>query len=54
MDSKLANEARKALIADAKRLTRAERLQAFARHSKLVTGLDDAAKRARSNPRDGS
>jgi len=54
MHSKLANEARKALIAHVKRLTRAERLQAFARHSKLVTGLHDAAKRVRSNSRGGS
>ena len=49
MDAKLANDACKALIEDAKRLTRAERPQAFARHSKLVTGLHDAAKRALSN-----
>jgi hypothetical protein len=48
MDSKLADESRKALIAEAKRLTREERLRAFARHSKLVTQLHDAAKRARA------
>jgi hypothetical protein len=51
MDSKLAEESRKALIAEAKRLTREERLRAFARHSKLVTELSDAGKRARSKRR---
>jgi hypothetical protein len=54
MDSKLAEESRKALIAEAKRLTREERLRAFARHSKLVAELSDAAKRARAKPRGGS
>jgi hypothetical protein len=48
MESKLANEKRKALIAAAKRLTREERLRAFVRHSKLVIELHNAAKRARS------
>jgi hypothetical protein len=48
MESKLANEGRKALIAAAKRLTREERLRAFARHSKLVIELHNAAKRVRS------
>jgi hypothetical protein len=47
MDSKLANQSRKALIAEAKRLTREERLQAFARHSKLVIELHNAARQAR-------
>jgi hypothetical protein len=54
MDSKLANEGRKALIAAAKRLTREERLRAFTRHSKLVTALSDAAKRALAKSRGGS
>jgi hypothetical protein len=54
MDSKLAEESRKALIADAKRLTREERLRAFARHSKLVTELSNAGKRARSKQRGAS
>ncbi len=54
MESKLANEARKALIAEAKRLTREERLRAFARHCKLVTELHDAAKRVRSKSRGGA
>jgi hypothetical protein len=49
MDSKLADESRKALIAEAKRLTREERLQAFVRHSKLVTELHNSAKNARPN-----
>jgi hypothetical protein len=47
MRSKLAEESRKALIADTKRLTPEERLRAFARHSKLVTQLYDAGKQAR-------
>ena len=51
MESKLANEKRKALIAAAKRLTREERLRAFVRHSKLVIELHNAAKRARSKSR---
>jgi hypothetical protein len=50
MESKLANEKRRALIAAAKRLTREERLEAFARHSKLVIELHNAAKRARAKP----
>jgi hypothetical protein len=54
MNSKLAEESRKALIAEAKRLTREERLRAFARHSKLVTDLSEAGKRARSKPQGGS
>jgi len=48
MYSKLADDSRKALIAAAKRLTREERLRAFARHSKLVTQLHHAARRARA------
>jgi hypothetical protein len=39
MDSKLANESRKALVASAKLLTREERLRAFVRHSKLSPPL---------------
>lgn len=54
MDSKLAEESRKALIAEAKRLTREERLRTFVRHSKLVAQLYDAGKRARSKPRGAS
>jgi hypothetical protein len=54
MDSKLANEGRKALIAEAKRLTREERLRAFVRHTKLVTELYNAGKRVRSKPRGGA
>lgn len=50
MYSKLADDSRKALIADAKRLTREERLQAFVRHSKLVTQLYYAARQARTKP----
>jgi len=50
MYSKLADDSRKALIASAKRLTREERLQAFARHSKLVTQLYYAARKARTKP----
>jgi hypothetical protein len=49
MDSKLADEGRKALIAEARRLPREERLRAFARHSKLVIELYNAARRVRSN-----
>ena len=48
MESKLINEKRKAVIAATKRLTREERLRAFARHSKLVIELHNATKRARS------
>ncbi len=51
MRSKLADESRKALIAEARRLEPQERLRAFARHSKLVTELSKAAKLARSKPR---
>jgi hypothetical protein len=54
MHSKLAEESRKALIAEARRLTREERLRAFAKHSKLVTDLSAAGKRARSKPGGGS
>jgi hypothetical protein len=45
MDSRLADEGRKALIANARRLSREERLQAFVRHSKLVIELYNAARR---------
>jgi hypothetical protein len=48
MDSKLANESRKALVASAKRLTREERLRTFVRHSKLVMDLAEAARRTRA------
>ena len=48
MRSKLADESRKALIAEARRLKPEERLWAFARHSKLVTELSKAGKLARS------
>ena len=53
MDSKLANESRKALVASAKRLTREERLRAFVRHSKLVMDLAEAARRARTKSKAG-
>jgi hypothetical protein len=53
MDSKLANESRRVLVASAKRLTREERLRAFVRHSKLVMDLAEAAKRARTKSRGG-
>ena len=53
MDSKLANESRRDLVASAKRLTREERLRAFVRHSKLVMDLAKAAKRARTKSRGG-
>ena len=49
MYSKLADDSRKALIAEARRLTREERLQAFVRHSKLVTQLYHAAAVGRSS-----
>ena len=49
MYSRLAEEGRKALIAEARRLPREERLRAFARHSKLVIELYNAARRVRSN-----
>jgi hypothetical protein len=48
MYSKLAADSRKALIAEAKRLTREERLRAFVRHSKLVTQLYYAGRQART------
>jgi hypothetical protein len=48
MHSRLAEESRKALIAEAKRLTREERLRAFARHSKLITEIYNAGKRLRT------
>jgi hypothetical protein len=50
MYSKLANDSRKALLAEAKRLTREERLRAFVRHCKLVSKLSEAAKQARPEP----
>jgi hypothetical protein len=53
MDSKLANESRRVLVASAKRLTHEERLRAFVRHSKLVMDLAEAAKRARTKSRGG-
>ena len=53
MDSKLANESRGALIAEAKRLTPEERLRAFVRHSKLVTELHDTAGRERVKSLEG-
>ena len=53
MYSKLAADSRKALIAETKRLTREERLRAFARHSKLVTQLYYAGRRARMKSQDG-
>jgi hypothetical protein len=53
MDSKLANESRRTLVASAKRLTREERLLTFVRHSKLVMDLAEAAKRAREKTRGG-
>jgi hypothetical protein len=53
MDSKLANESRRVLVASAKRLTREERLLTFVRHSKLVMDLAEAAKRARTKSRGG-
>ena len=49
MDSRLADQGRKALIAEARRLPREERLRAFVRHSKLVIELYNAARRMRSN-----
>ena len=53
MDSKLANESRKALVASAKRLTHEERLRTFVRHSKLVMDLAEAAWLARTKSRGG-
>ena len=53
MDSKLANESRKALVASAKRLTHEERLRTFVRHSKLVMDLAEAARLARTKSRGG-
>jgi hypothetical protein len=49
MNSRLADQGRKALIAEARRLPREERLRAFVRHSKLVIELYNAARRMRSN-----
>ncbi len=53
MRSKLADESRRSLLAEAKRLTPEERLKAFARHSKLVTELYIAGKHSRSKQRGG-
>ena len=53
MDSKLAKESRKALVASAKRLTHEERLRTFVRHSKLVMDLAEAARLARAKSRGG-
>ena len=39
MYSKLADDSRKALIAEAQRLTREERLQAFVRHSDPISAV---------------
>ena len=51
VESKLANQSRKALLEAAKRLTREERLHTFVRHSKLVTDLAEAGRRARAKAR---
>lgn len=51
MDSKLANKGRSALLEEARRLTREERLRAFVRHSKLVIELHNAAERVRARRR---
>jgi hypothetical protein len=53
MESKLANESRRALVASAKRLTREERLLSFVRHSKLVMDLAAAARHARTKTQGG-
>jgi hypothetical protein len=53
MDSKLANQSRKMLVAAARRQTREERLRTFVRHSKLVIALADAGRRARAKARGG-
>jgi hypothetical protein len=47
MESKLAKEAREALIADARRLTYEQRLNAFLAHCQLVMELHASGQRIR-------
>ncbi|HVS75401.1 MAG TPA: hypothetical protein VHE11_00595 [Steroidobacteraceae bacterium] len=49
MESKLARDARQALIAATQRLTPEERLQAFLRHCRLMMSLYQAGGRSRSD-----
>jgi hypothetical protein len=51
MESKLAIGARQAQIAATQRLTPEKRLQAFLRHSQLMTALYLAGQRIRANDR---
>jgi hypothetical protein len=51
MESKLARDARQALIAATQRLTPEERLQAFLRHSRLMMALYRAGQQIRSDER---
>ena len=49
MDSKVAKEARLALLADAKRLTPEQRLNAFLEHCQLMMQLYAAGQKIRSD-----
>ncbi len=51
--SKIADESRRALIEQVKRLSREERVRTFIRHSKLVTELYNAARKRRLALRSG-
>jgi hypothetical protein len=51
MESKLAQEARRALLAANRRLTPEQRLQAFLRHCQLTMALYRAGQEARSDKR---
>jgi hypothetical protein len=48
MESKLASQAKQALIAATQRLTPEQRLNAFLEHSRLMMALHQAGKRLRS------
>ena len=48
MESKLATDARRALLAASQRLTPEERLNAFLAHSRLMLELHEAGKRLRT------
>ena len=52
MESKLATDARRALLAASQRLTAEERLNAFLAHCRLIAELHDAGKRLRLPPQE--
>jgi len=54
MSSKLATDARRALVAANQRLTPEQRLNAFLAHSRLMLELHRAGQRLRSPPKEAS